>query len=129
MAAARLVVWGFLCALMCGRAGGAVDLQDLSAFAKRLDSLEQQLQEERQGKAALQAELANERRERKEKHQLLVGQVVGLQAMLHQISNNSEANMQKMSSRLDQCEADTHPFIKEMQRRRTQGDAGSAETS
>eukprot|EP01051_Picozoa_sp_SAG22_P037178 SAG22_NODE_18413_length_287_cov_5.356383_1_plen_29_part_10 len=29
MAAARLVVWGFLWALLCGCAGGAVDLQDL----------------------------------------------------------------------------------------------------
>eukprot|EP01051_Picozoa_sp_SAG22_P014658 SAG22_NODE_1811_length_3525_cov_12.037653_3_plen_92_part_00 len=42
MAAMRLVVWGLLLALLCGCAGGAVDLQDLSAFSKRLDSLEQQ---------------------------------------------------------------------------------------
>eukprot|EP01050_Picozoa_sp_SAG11_P027545 SAG11_NODE_7018_length_1207_cov_1.746390_2_plen_174_part_01 len=33
-----------------------------------------------------------------------------------------------MSSRLDQCETDTHPFIKEMERRRAQGAAGGAET-
>eukprot|EP01051_Picozoa_sp_SAG22_P003283 SAG22_NODE_158_length_16966_cov_26.252446_2_plen_618_part_00 len=131
MAAIRLVVWGFLWVLMCGCAGGAVDLQDLSAFAKRLDSLEQQLQEERQDKAALRAELADERRKnkaREQENQLLVGQVAGLQAMLHQFSNKTEANVQKMSARLDQCETDTHPFIREMERRRAQGAAGGAET-
>eukprot|EP01052_Picozoa_sp_SAG31_P011505 SAG31_NODE_653_length_13152_cov_4.899487_1_plen_747_part_00 len=79
-------------------------------------------------KAALQAELADERRERKEETRLLVGQVVGLQAALHEFSNKSEANMQQMSLRLDQCEAETHPFIKEMQRRRAQSAAGGADT-
>eukprot|EP01052_Picozoa_sp_SAG31_P057423 SAG31_NODE_16987_length_687_cov_1.540816_1_plen_211_part_01 len=147
MAAAR----GWLCgarlwALMCGCVGGAVDLQDLSAFAKRLDSLEQQLQEERQDKAALRAELADERRQNKahrEENQLLVGQVVGLQAMLHefgQLTNKTRADMervmiqvnmtdkrtkvdaQKMTARLDQCEIATHPFIHEMNRRRIQED-------
>ena len=77
--------------VLCGAAE-----QDLSAVFKRLDSLEQQLHEERQDKATLRAELG-----------LLVGQVVGLQAMLHQFSIKTEA-------RLEQCEADTHPFIKEM---------------
>eukprot|EP01043_Picozoa_sp_COSAG02_P057198 COSAG02_NODE_6903_length_3297_cov_18.176986_2_plen_719_part_00 len=143
MAAARLVVWGFLWALLCGCVGGAVDLQDLSAFAKRLDSLEQQLQEERQDKAALRAELADERRQNKaqrEENQLLVGQVVGLQAMLHEFANKTRADMervmiqvnmtdkrtkvdaQKMTARLDQCETATHPFIQEMNRRRIQED-------
>eukprot|EP01050_Picozoa_sp_SAG11_P036846 SAG11_NODE_14228_length_620_cov_1.785029_1_plen_54_part_10 len=32
MAAAQLVVWGFLWALMCGCAGGAVDIAALAAF-------------------------------------------------------------------------------------------------
>eukprot|EP01051_Picozoa_sp_SAG22_P004819 SAG22_NODE_269_length_13236_cov_124.463424_8_plen_412_part_00 len=141
MTAMRLAVWGLLLALLCGCAGGAVDLQDLSAFSKRLDSLEQQLQEERQDKAALRAELAvvtqqldSERTRndaQEQENQLLVGQVVGLQAMLHVVeerTNKTRADAEKMSSRLDQCEADTHPFIKEMERRRAQAAAGGAET-
>jgi polygalacturonase len=57
MAAARLVVCGFLWALMCGCVGGAAGLQDayLAAVLKRLDSVEQQLQAERTDTAALRA--------------------------------------------------------------------------
>eukprot|EP01052_Picozoa_sp_SAG31_P003088 SAG31_NODE_115_length_24128_cov_47.693912_11_plen_1303_part_00 len=65
-----------------------------------------------------QAELAEERRKneaQEHENQLLAGQVVGLQAMLHEFSNQTKA-------RLDQCETATHPFIQEMNRRRIQED-------
>eukprot|EP01051_Picozoa_sp_SAG22_P004372 SAG22_NODE_232_length_14402_cov_58.042159_2_plen_579_part_00 len=83
--------------------------QDLSAVFKRLDSLDQQLHKERQDKAALRAELADERRA----NLLQARQIAALQAALHEFTNKTEA-------RLDQCEAGTHPFIGEMERRRMQ---------
>eukprot|EP01051_Picozoa_sp_SAG22_P012201 SAG22_NODE_1246_length_5017_cov_20.060175_2_plen_602_part_00 len=112
-----------------------MDLQDLSAVFNRLDSLEQQLHKERQDKAALRADLQgqlnDERRKneaQRKENQLQAGQIAALQAALHEFSNKTEANVQKMSARLDQCETDTHPFIREMERRRAQAAAGGPET-
>ena len=89
MAVARLVVRGFLWTLMCGCAGGVVDIAALAAFD--IDPTLKQLicsmyEEFRADKAALRAELADERRQNKaqrEEYQLLVGQVVGLPTILH----------------------------------------------
>eukprot|EP01050_Picozoa_sp_SAG11_P018468 SAG11_NODE_2795_length_2960_cov_11.196435_1_plen_488_part_00 len=132
MAAARLVVWGLLWALLCGCAGGAVDIAALAAFdidpalKQFIGSMYEEFQAD---KAALRAELAEERRqnmERKEENQLLTGQVVGLQAMLYefgQLTNKTRVDAQKMTARLDQCETATHPFIQEMKWRRMQEDA------
>eukprot|EP01052_Picozoa_sp_SAG31_P024531 SAG31_NODE_2093_length_6459_cov_3.398585_3_plen_494_part_00 len=94
----------FLLTMGCGAAE-----QDLSAVFKRLDSLDQQLHQERQDKAALRAELADERRA----NLLQARQIAVLQAALHEFTNKTEA-------RLNQCEAGTHPFIGEMERRRMQ---------
>ena len=116
---------------MCGCAGGgAVDIAALAAFGidpalkQFIGSMYEELQAD---KAALQAELADERRERKEETRLLVGQVVGLQAALHEFSNKTRAetsqlkvDAQNTSLRLAQCETATHPFIQEMNRRRAQ---------
>eukprot|EP01050_Picozoa_sp_SAG11_P014492 SAG11_NODE_1792_length_4254_cov_20.360770_1_plen_639_part_00 len=141
MAAAGVVVWGFLWALMCGCVGGAVDIAALAAFdidpalKQFIGSMYEEFQAD---KAALRAELAEERRqnmERKEENQLLTGQVVGLQAMLYefgQLTNKTRVDMervtiqvnmtdkrtkvdaQKMTARLDQCETNS------TQKRRTQ---------
>ena len=85
----------------CGGPAGS-----LSAVFERLDSLEQQLQEERQDKAALRAELADERRQNKahrEENQLLVGQVVGLQTMLYaveELTNKTRADASQFKAEL-----------------------------
>eukprot|EP01050_Picozoa_sp_SAG11_P020029 SAG11_NODE_3298_length_2539_cov_3.599590_2_plen_636_part_00 len=121
MTAIRMVVWGFLWALMCGCVGGAVDIAVLAAFdidpalKQFIGSMYEEFQAD---KAALRADLVGERErniEKDKKIDLLVGQVVGLQAMLHEFSN-------KTKTRLDQCEANTNPFVQEMNRRRIQED-------
>eukprot|EP01050_Picozoa_sp_SAG11_P004928 SAG11_NODE_328_length_10690_cov_25.464357_5_plen_536_part_00 len=107
-------MWGFLWALLCGCAGGAVDIAALAAFdinpalKQFIGSMYEEFQAD---KAALRAELADERNRndaQEKENQLLVGQVVGLQAALHefgQLTNKTRADAEKMSSRLDQCEA------------------------
>eukprot|EP01051_Picozoa_sp_SAG22_P016405 SAG22_NODE_2310_length_2732_cov_60.443980_7_plen_171_part_01 len=42
--------------------------------------------------------------------------VAALEGIVYVLSNQTKTN----SARLDQCEADTHPFVKEMERRRLQ---------
>ena len=102
MAAARLVVWGLLWALLCGCAGGAVDIAALAAFdidptlKQFIGSMYEEFQAD---KAALRAELADERRQNREckkENQLQAGQIAALQAALHEFSNKTRADMKKM---------------------------------
>eukprot|EP01050_Picozoa_sp_SAG11_P016545 SAG11_NODE_2270_length_3595_cov_15.410755_1_plen_693_part_00 len=83
-------------------------------------------------RADLQGQLNDERRKneaQRKENQLQAGQIAALQAALHEFSNKTraeasqlKANVQNITVRLDQCEAETAPFAAMMNRRRIQED-------
>eukprot|EP01051_Picozoa_sp_SAG22_P005929 SAG22_NODE_370_length_11576_cov_83.771456_4_plen_2189_part_00 len=112
----------------------------LGTVVTKLFDVQVELEQVKRGNEALENKievietaLMNEKRITvllKEENQLQAGQIAALQTTLHHFSNTLSANtlllqtdVQNMSVRLDQCEVDTRPFIKEMQvsrRRRLQ---------
>eukprot|EP01051_Picozoa_sp_SAG22_P007248 SAG22_NODE_503_length_9694_cov_13.573736_4_plen_708_part_00 len=67
------------------------------------------------------------RKEKKKRMQLSI-EVTKVRSALYQFSNKTSTDYKMITVRLGQCETDTHPFIKEMDRRRVQTDACSGQT-
>ena len=109
-----------LFALFCaGGAAGKVDIGVLAGLdidprlQHFIGSMQAQIEDGRKDLTALRAEFEREKKDKAE----MKGQITALQDGLDDLSNKTKAEVQQVTLRLDQREADTTPFAEMMDAR------------